>query len=208
MTEFKHIVTPEEAGKSVKELMRQHFTFSSRLMTKLKFQKLIYLNGEQMPSWVPTAPGDEIVIKMPDEASDFPPEDIPINVVYEEPTTWENNTYWKLPDYDNLYFQLVERGDTTQEFEAKDIVNLRYKRYTLEEHADTISNWSIQDNPNAIEVQYMVQTDQSCTGWQMAIKYMKYNKAQCRIICPSKLGFSQENSSVTPYGYDLKITNP
>jgi hypothetical protein len=50
-----------------------------------------------------------------------------INVVYEEPTTWENNTYWKLPDYDNLYFQLVERGDTTQEFEAKDIVNRRYK---------------------------------------------------------------------------------
>ena len=45
MTEFKHTVTAEEAGKSVKELMRQHFTFSSRLMTKLKFQKLIYLNA-------------------------------------------------------------------------------------------------------------------------------------------------------------------
>ncbi len=84
MTEFKHIVTADEAGCSVKELMRKHFTFSSRLMTKLKFQKLVYLNGEQMPGWIPTEAGDEILVRMPEETSDFPPEDIPINVVYED----------------------------------------------------------------------------------------------------------------------------
>ncbi|MBQ8563713.1 MAG: RluA family pseudouridine synthase, partial [Firmicutes bacterium] len=77
MTEFKHIVTPDEAGCSVKELMRKHFTFSSRLMTKMKFQKLVFLNGEPMPGWIPTQPGDEILVKMPEETSDFPPEDIP-----------------------------------------------------------------------------------------------------------------------------------
>lgn len=84
MTEFRHIVTEEEAGRSVKELMRQHFTFSSRLMTKLKFQNLVFLNGEPMPGWVPTACGDEIVVKMPEETSDFEAEDIPIDVVYED----------------------------------------------------------------------------------------------------------------------------
>ena len=133
-----------------------------------------------------------------------------ITVVDEEPSTWENNVYWRIPDYDNFYFQLVERGDTIQEFEAQDIVNLRYLKYTLaaEGQADTIRNWTTQDSQHAVEVQYMVQTDQSCTGWQVAIKYMKYNKAQCRIICPSKLGFSEENNNVTPYGYDIKITNP
>ncbi|MCI8609358.1 MAG: RluA family pseudouridine synthase [Firmicutes bacterium] len=84
MTEFKHIVTPEESGRSIKELIRHHFTFSSRLMTKLKFQNLVYLNGEPMPGWIPTQTGDILLVKMPEEASDFPPEDIPIHVIYED----------------------------------------------------------------------------------------------------------------------------
>lgn len=85
MTEFLHIVTKEEAGRSVKELIRCHFTFSSRLMTKLKFQNLVYLNGEPMPGWVPTKEGDTILVRMPEEVSDFEPEDIPIHVIYEDP---------------------------------------------------------------------------------------------------------------------------
>jgi len=84
MTEFKYTVKKEDNGRSVKELIRQNFTFSSRLMTKLKFQKLIYLNGEPMPGWVPVSEGDEIIVKMPDEKSDFEPEDIPISVAYED----------------------------------------------------------------------------------------------------------------------------
>ena len=51
----------------------------------------------------------------------------------------------------------------------------------------------------------MVSSEQSCTGWQVALKYMKYTDSECKIICPSKLGFSNENSAVIPYGYDLKI---
>lgn len=84
MTEFRHTVTEDEAGRSVKELIRHHFTFSSRLLTKLKYQNLVFLNGEPMPGWIPTAQGDEIVVKMPEETSDFEPEDIPIHVVYED----------------------------------------------------------------------------------------------------------------------------
>jgi hypothetical protein len=51
----------------------------------------------------------------------------------------------------------------------------------------------------------MEQSNDACTGWQVALKYMKYTDSQCKIICPSKMGFSEENSAVTPYGYDLKI---
>lgn len=84
MTEFRHTVTAEEAGRPVKDLIRQHFTFSSRLLTKLKYQNLVFLNGQPMPGWVPAAPGDEILVKMPTETSDFEPEDIPIDVVFED----------------------------------------------------------------------------------------------------------------------------
>ena len=35
-----------------------------------------------------------------------------ITVVTEEPTEWEDNVYWKVPDYDNFYFHLV--GDVVQ----------------------------------------------------------------------------------------------
>ena len=119
---------------------------------------------------------------------------------------WEENTYYRVPDYDNFYFHMVELGDTTQaEIESGEYVLLLYKRYTLEEYLDTLFNWSTMDSADPIKFKYMVNSDMSCTGWQVALKYMKYHEAQCKIICPSKLGFIEENSTVTPYGYDLKI---
>lgn len=129
-----------------------------------------------------------------------------IQVVTEEPEEWGDNVYWKLPDYDNYYFHLVQRGDTTSaELEAKDKVLLRYRQYTLDAYADTISYWTTLDSPNPVELQYMVSSQASCTGWQLALQYMKYSGAECKIICPSKLGFTDQNSNVIPFGYDMKI---
>ena len=110
---------------------------------------------------------------------------------------WSEKVYYRVPDYDNFYFHMVELGDTLSsaeeaEIESGETVLLRYKRYTLNEYPD-------------IKLQYMVNSETSCTGWQVALKYMRYSDSQCKIICPSKMGFSDENSSVTPYGYDLKI---
>ena len=129
-----------------------------------------------------------------------------IKVVTEEPTEWTENLYQKLPYFDNFYFHLTERGDTTlAELEAKDKVLLRYRQYTLDAYADTISYWTTLDSPNPVEIQYLVQSSASCSGWQIALQHMKYSGAQCKIICPSKLGFSDQNSYVIPYGYDMKI---
>jgi hypothetical protein len=129
-----------------------------------------------------------------------------IQVVTEEPTEWKENVYWKLPDYDNYYFHLVNAGDTTSAaLEAKDIVFLRYRQYTLNAYADTVSCWTTLDTPNPVELQYMVTSSASCTGWQIALQHMKHSGAECKIICPSKLGFSEQNSQVIPYGYDMKI---
>jgi hypothetical protein len=129
-----------------------------------------------------------------------------IKVVTEEPTEWGDNVYWKVPDYDHFYFHLVETGDTTTApLEAKNYVNLRYIQYTLEAFADTMRFWNSDDQPYPTVLQYMVATESSCTGWQVALQHMKYSGAQCKIICPSKLGFTNDNSSVIPYGYDMKI---
>lgn len=119
---------------------------------------------------------------------------------------WGDNVYYRVPDYDNFYIHMVEKGDTTQaEIESGETVLLRFKRYTLTENPDTLYYWSTMDSPDPIKFEYLVQSDKACTGWQAAMKYMKYTDAQYKIICPSKMGFSEENSSVTPYGYDLKI---
>lgn len=119
---------------------------------------------------------------------------------------WEENIYYRVPEGDNCYFHLVALGDTTfPEIEKEDEVLLRFKRYTLDEYPDTLSNWGTMDSADPIKLEYMVNSETSCTGWQIALQHMKYHDSQCKIICPSKMGFSEENSTVTPYGYDLKI---
>jgi len=120
------------------------------------------------------------------------------------PTEWTEKLYWKVPYYDNLYFHLVERGDTTKAgIETNDYVNIRYREYTLTEYPDTISMWNTNDISYPTQLQYGVSSSSSCVAWQVAIGYMEYSGAQCKIICPSKLGFN--SSQVTPYGYDMKL---
>ena len=130
---------------------------------------------------------------------------------------WGDKVYYRVPEADNFYFHLVEMGDTTYvqpgdsvckenaELQAKETVLLRYKRYTLTEQPDSLFYWTTMDGQDPIKLEYMVSSESSCNGWQIALKYMKYHDSQCKIICPSKQGFSEENATVTPYGYDLKI---
>lgn len=136
-----------------------------------------------------------------------------IIVVKDQPSTmeeWGDKVYWQVPDKDNFYFHLVAEGDTTQPaLKVKDWVNLQYIQYTLDAYADTIRFWNTEDYGETTPlIQYtpnMLPTDNSCEGWQMAMEYMKYSGAQCKIICPSKLGFTNQNSNVIPFGFDMKI---
>lgn len=129
-----------------------------------------------------------------------------IEVVTDKPTEWKDNVYWKVPNYDNYYFHLVAVGDTTKPaMEEKDIVLLRYIQYTLDAYADTMRFWNSDDQPEPTNLQYKVSTESSCIGWQIALEHMQYSGAECKIICPSKLGFIEQNSNVIPLGYDMKI---
>ena len=84
MREFKHTVTKEDEGVSIKRLLRHNFDFSSRLFAKLKAQNLVFLNDVPLEGWMHPVEGDILTAKMPDETSHFEEEDIPISPVYED----------------------------------------------------------------------------------------------------------------------------
>ena len=45
MAKFTYIVNENDRDLSIKELLSRNFNFSSRFMTKLKQNRLIFLNG-------------------------------------------------------------------------------------------------------------------------------------------------------------------
>ena len=84
MTEFYHKVTTEDEGMELREIMREHFDFSARLRNRIKREKLVMVNGVSTPGWKKPAVGDEIRITLPDETSGFEPQNIPLDIVYED----------------------------------------------------------------------------------------------------------------------------
>lgn len=86
MSKFTHTVTKEDAinKRPIRTLIRRHFDFSSRLRGKIKRENLVYLNGKAVAGWIIPSEGDLLEIRLPKERSFFEPEDIPINVIYED----------------------------------------------------------------------------------------------------------------------------
>ena len=84
MSKWNYTVKPEDAGYTVKDILRSHFSFSSRMMTRFKLNDCITLNGEAVKVNTETAPGDVVCVSLPDERSHFDPENIPIQPVYED----------------------------------------------------------------------------------------------------------------------------
>lgn len=140
-----------------------------------------------------------------------------INVLQEMPADghWGENDYYEVEGYDNLYFHLVEKGDTIQvignetieiePIKATEMVVMRYRQYTLTQYSDTASFWNTLDSTYPTEFRYLTDYTTASTAWHVAVSLMKYSGSECKIICPSKLGLSAEQSSVTPYGYDLRM---
>jgi 23S rRNA pseudouridine1911/1915/1917 synthase len=81
---FEYIVRDEDKDFPVKELLRRNFTFSSRLMSKLKRGDFIYVNGKSVKLYLPANPGDVISVLLPEEKSDFYPEPIEVTPVFED----------------------------------------------------------------------------------------------------------------------------
>lgn len=145
-----------------------------------------------------------------------------LEILKEEPAIdhiWGEKEYYKITGVDNCYFHLISRGDSVRydtispsridtvdlKIIANDLIVARYKQFGLTENADTLSYWTTLDQAFPYEFHYMNLSECEATAWHLAIRLMKYPESQCEIIVPSKLGFSAEQSTVTPYIYILKI---
>lgn len=84
MTKYVHEVTSEEFGMTINQILRQNYRFSARFRTKMKYQNLVDLNGTPTPGYVKPEVGDIIGVRLPEETSEFPPEDIPLDIIYED----------------------------------------------------------------------------------------------------------------------------
>ncbi|MEG0829219.1 MAG: RluA family pseudouridine synthase [Anaerovoracaceae bacterium] len=84
MSQFNYTVTSEDKGMSIKILLGKKFSFSTRLRNKIKREKLVFVNGEQLVTYLIPNPGDVITVNLPEESSNFTPEDIPVSIVYED----------------------------------------------------------------------------------------------------------------------------
>jgi len=131
-----------------------------------------------------------------------------LQILTQEPDSghvWGEKEYYKIPGYDNFYYHQIQQGDTAQEIVTNDLIIVRYKQFGLTENADTLSYWTTLDQAFPVEFHYMNTSECEAVAWHLAIRQMKYADSQCEIICPSKLGFTDNQTSVTPYVYIMKI---
>ena len=84
MEKFSFTVSPEEEGLQLKKLVKQKFRFSSRFMTKVKYQDLLRVDGAAVPGWHTASAGQVVEVLRPDEDSHFDPQDIPVSILYED----------------------------------------------------------------------------------------------------------------------------
>jgi hypothetical protein len=135
-----------------------------------------------------------------------------LHIIYDAPKLahggkWDKNDYLAVADYDNFYFHLTSAIDTTAERLTSGMrVNVRYRKYGLDTYTDTVSCWNTDDLGEPVQFSLGIVDNNSCTAWHLAISRMGYSGAECRIICPSTIGFTQDNASVTPYIYEIKVT--
>ena len=76
--------TAEDEGLYVKEVLQRRFAVSSRLMRKIKVSGQIALDGRTARLRDKGVPGQILTVAFPQESSYFEPEDIPLDVVYED----------------------------------------------------------------------------------------------------------------------------
>lgn len=84
MAKYEHTVTEEEAGLTINTILRLNYRFSSRFKTKMKYQSLVDLNGTPTKGYIRPEVGDIIGVRLPEEKSDFEPEDIPLDIIFED----------------------------------------------------------------------------------------------------------------------------
>lgn len=79
--ELKHIAIREGRLSS---FLREEMKMSSGLMNRLKWQEKIFVNGKPEHTDYPVKPGDVITVPLDEEEPDYPAEDGPLTILYED----------------------------------------------------------------------------------------------------------------------------
>lgn len=77
-------VKKEDEGRLIKDILYKKMNLSGRLLRKIKKNKNIFVNGNNISLGSKARKGDTVRIVMEEEKNQFPPQDIPIDVVYED----------------------------------------------------------------------------------------------------------------------------
>ncbi len=79
-------VNPEDNYTYLREVMKTHFKLSHSLLTKLKQQNKIQVNGQITLTDYRLQPGDQVTVDIAlEEYNPIAPEAIPLDIVYEDP---------------------------------------------------------------------------------------------------------------------------
>ncbi|MDX9887881.1 MAG: RluA family pseudouridine synthase [Anaerovoracaceae bacterium] len=85
MSKFVFNVEEKDSGRSIKDILRNELGFSKRLRAKLKNNpELVRLNGIEAEGWIPLKTGDQVTVDFPKETSNFVPENIPLDIIYQD----------------------------------------------------------------------------------------------------------------------------
>lgn len=84
MEGYQYTITEKDEITTIKTVLKAKMGISTRLLRKLKDGDGVFLNGKPVKLYEKAKTGDLITLSMPDEDSGFEPEDIPIEVLYED----------------------------------------------------------------------------------------------------------------------------
>ena len=82
--ELRYTASPEDGDRMLKSILRDELRLSATLLRRLKAAGALYLNGE--PAWVSARvrPGDLVRAVLTEEPPEYPPEEGPLTVLYED----------------------------------------------------------------------------------------------------------------------------
>lgn len=82
---FSYLVTEEDPGATVRQILKRRLKFSGRLLAKLKRgEGTVTRNGVEVRLFADVIPGDLVEVSLPEDRSHFTPQDIPVEVLYED----------------------------------------------------------------------------------------------------------------------------
>jgi len=81
---FSWLVTTTQEGKRLEQVLRTEYGFSHRQLIRLKYQGEALINGKPALTVAKLQTGDQVQVTVPEHLEPLPPQDIPLDILYED----------------------------------------------------------------------------------------------------------------------------